>query len=51
MQWRSQEFTSDYFSIFGWARTQKFQDLPINLHLFKRFSKFLGGPVHTRPVF
>jgi hypothetical protein len=27
-QWRSQEFTSgwarDYFSIFGWAQTQKF---------------------------
>ncbi len=55
MQWRSQEFTSgwarDYFSTFGWAQTQKFEDLPINLHLCKRFSKFLGGPVPTRPLF
>jgi hypothetical protein len=55
IQWRSQEFTSgwarDYFSIFGWAQTQKFEDLPINLHLCKGFSKFLGGPVPTRPLF
>jgi hypothetical protein len=47
-QWRSQEFTS------GWAQTQKFQefeDLPIKLHLCKRFSKILGGPVPTQPLF
>ncbi len=54
-QWRSQEFTSGcarhYFLIFGWAQTQKFEDSPMNLHLFKRFSKFLGGPVPKRPVF
>ncbi len=54
-QWRSQEFTSgwarDYFSTFGWAQTQKFEDLSMNLHLCKRFSEFLGGPVPTRPLF
>jgi hypothetical protein len=54
-QWRSQKFTSgwarDYFWIFGWAQTQKFEDLPINFHLCKRFSKFLGGPVPIRPLF
>jgi hypothetical protein len=41
-QWRSQEFTSgwarDYFLIFGWAQTQKFEDLSVNLHLCERFS-------------
>jgi hypothetical protein len=41
----------DYFSIFGWAKTEKFEHLPMNLHLCKRFSKFLGGPVPTLPVF
>jgi hypothetical protein len=35
-KWRSQEFRS------GWAQTEKFEDLPFNLLLFKRFSKFFG---------
>ncbi len=34
MQWRSLEFTS------GWTQTEKIEDLPMNLLLYKRFSKF-----------
>jgi hypothetical protein len=37
IQWRSREFTS------GWAQTQKFEDLPINLYLCKRFRNFWVG--------
>jgi hypothetical protein len=40
-----------HFSIFGWAQTEKFEDLFMNLLFFLRFSKFLGEPVTSRPVF
>jgi hypothetical protein len=40
----------DQFSIFRSVQTQHFEDFPINLLFFKRFSKF-GGPVPTRPLF
>jgi hypothetical protein len=38
----SAKWDTTIFSIFEWAQTQKFEDLPINLHLFKIFSKFFG---------